>query len=214
MPTEVAGLRTPEGRAARAAELVCAEYADEALRHHSLRAYFFAAAWARDRGLDFDGELLYVAALLHDLGLTPPFDSHTLPFEEAGGHLARVFTAGLGWPVERRDRAAEVIVLHMRDDVAPEADPESRLLQVGTTADVSGGTLGDFDPAFRRALVAAYPRGDFAASFVRLFADQAARKPRCSAALLVANGMADRVTANPLDGDLGRDADGDADRGR
>lgn len=46
-----------------------------------------------------------MSALLHDLGLTAPFDSHTLPFEEAGGHVARVLTAGLGWPKERRARA-------------------------------------------------------------------------------------------------------------
>ncbi|WP_234433603.1 HD domain-containing protein [Streptomyces rimosus] len=103
-----------------------------------MRSYFFGAAWAQARGLHFDSELLFVSAMLHDLALTPPFDSHALPFEEAGGHLARVFTAGLGWPRERRDRAAELIVLHMRDDVEPEQDPESRLLQVGTSADVSG----------------------------------------------------------------------------
>lgn len=46
--------------------------------------------WAQARGLDFDRELFFVAAMLHDLALTPPFDSHTLAFEEAGGHLARV----------------------------------------------------------------------------------------------------------------------------
>src|SRR4051794_25466364 len=132
MRMDVAGIRAPSGPAADAARLVCAEYADETLYHHSLRAYFFGAAWAEARGLDFDRELLFVSAMLHDLALTPPFDSHTLPFEEAGGHLARVFTAGLGWPAERRDRAAELIVLHMRDDVAPEVDVESRLLQAGT----------------------------------------------------------------------------------
>src|SRR5262245_27752632 len=83
MSVEVAGVRAPSGRAVEAARTVCAEYADEALYHHSMRAYFFGAAWAQDRGLDFDGELVFVSAMLHDLGLTSPFDSHTLPFEEA-----------------------------------------------------------------------------------------------------------------------------------
>lgn len=197
--TEVAGIGVPEGHAAQAARRVCAEYADEALYHHSLRSYFFGAAWAKERGLDYDRELFFVSALLHDLSLTPPFDSHALPFEEAGGHLARVFTAGLGWPTARRDRAAEVIVLHMRDDVAPEVDLESRLLQVGTTADVSGGGLDAFDPAFREALVRVYPRLGFAESFVSLFRDQARRKPGCAAGELVAGDWAERTLGNGLD---------------
>ncbi|MFB4315192.1 HD domain-containing protein [Actinomadura sp. 21ATH] len=200
MLTEVAGVRAPDGQAAQAARLVCEEYADAALYHHSVRSYYFGAAWARARGLDFDRELFFVSALLHDLALVPPFDSHTYAFEEAGGHLARVFTAGLGWPVQRRDRAAEVIVLHMRDDVAPEVDVESRLLQVGTSADVSGSGLDAFEPAFREALVEAYPRLGFAGSFVRLFRDQAERKPGCAASRLVAGDWPERTASNPLDG--------------
>ena len=199
MLVEVAGVRVPEGRAAEAARLVCAEYADDALYHHSVRSYFFGAAWAEARGLDFDRELFFVSAMLHDLALTPPFDSHTLSFEEAGGHLARVFTAGLGWPTERRDRAAELIVLHMRDDVPPEVDVESRLLQVGTSADVSGAGVQAFDRPFTDALLGAYPRLGFAKSFVRLFQDQAERKPGCAATQLVSGDWAERTIANPLD---------------
>lgn len=199
MLIEVAGVRVPEGRAAEAARLLCEEYAEEALYHHSMRSYFFGAAWAESRGFDFDRELFFVSALLHDLALAPPFDSHTLPFEEAGGHLARVFTAGLGWPVERRDRAAEVIVLHVRDAVAPEVDVESRLLQVGTSADVSGAGLEAFDPSFREALVEAHPRLGFAKSFVHLLQDQAERKPECAAAELVAEEWVERTVSNPLD---------------
>ncbi|MFE7135546.1 HD domain-containing protein [Streptomyces sp. NPDC057638] len=199
MVNEVAGVRAPSGRAVEAARLVCAEYADKALYQHSLRSYFYGAAWADARGLDFDRELLHVAALLHDLGLTAPFDSHTLPFEEAGGHVARVFTAGLGWPAERRDRAAELIVLHMRDAVAPETDLESRLLQVGTSADVSGAGLDAFDPAFVEALAAACPREGFAEGFLGLFRDQARRKPGCAAAALMEGDWAARTAAHPLD---------------
>uniref|UniRef100_A0AAU2V3U7 HD domain-containing protein n=1 Tax=Streptomyces sp. NBC_00003 TaxID=2903608 RepID=A0AAU2V3U7_9ACTN len=197
--TRIAGVAMPGGRACEAARTVCAEYADEALYHHSVRSYVFGAAYAHERQLPFDAELLYVSALLHDLALTPPFDSHTLPFEEAGGHLARVFTAGLGWDAARRDRAAEIIVLHMRDDVSAEQDVESHLLQIGTTADVSGGTLDAFGPEFRAELLRSHPRAGFGEAFVGLFRDQAARKPACAAAALVAGDWPDRVAANPLE---------------
>ena len=55
-------------------------------------------------------ELLYLSSMLHDLGLVKEFDSHQVPFEEAGGHVAWVFGAGAGWSVERSRRAAQVIV--------------------------------------------------------------------------------------------------------
>jgi hypothetical protein len=34
--------------------------------------------------------------MLHDIGLVKEFDSHTVPFEQAGGHVAWVFGAGAG----------------------------------------------------------------------------------------------------------------------
>jgi hypothetical protein len=136
---------------------------------------------------------------LHDLGLTAPFDSHTLPFEEAGGHVARILTAGLGWPVERRNCTAELIVLHMRDDVSAEDDLEIHLLQVGTSADVSGLRVAEFDPQFAATLLKAYPRAGFGDVFLRLVTDQRERKPNCAAAELLANGLAARIASDPLE---------------
>ncbi|MEU7551025.1 HD domain-containing protein [Streptomyces sp. NPDC044571] len=190
---------TRDTAAGRTALEIASEYADEALLNHSVRSYAFAAEYAARHGLAYDEDLLYVSALLHDLGLTAPFDSHTLPFEEAGGHVARVLTAGLGWPADRRARAEEVIVLHMRDDVTAAEDVESHLLQVGTSADVSGLRVAEFDPAFTAALLEAYPRAGFGAAFVALVEDQAVRKPDCAAASYVAGGAATRIAANPLD---------------
>ncbi|MFD3870427.1 HD domain-containing protein [Streptomyces sp. NPDC058623] len=188
-----------DSAAARSAFETAAEYADAALLNHSVRSYAFAAEYARERGIAYDAELLYVSALLHDLGLTVPFDSHTLPFEEAGGHVARVFTAGLGWAPARRARAQEVIVLHMRDDVDAAEDAEGHLLQVGTSADVSGLRVEEFAPSFTAGLLAAYPRRGFGAAFLALVEDQAVRKPTCAAATYVASGAATRIAANPLD---------------
>ncbi|MFE2284638.1 HD domain-containing protein [Streptomyces sp. NPDC059443] len=196
MTLETWTLDAPSGRAALE---IAAEYADAALLNHSVRSYAFAVEYADRLGLSYDRELLYVSALVHDLGLTAPFDSHTLPFEEAGGHVARVLTAGLGWPAGRRARAEEVIVLHMRDDVTAEEDVESHLLQVGTSADVSGLGLADFDRAFTGRLLAQYPRLGFGEAFFALVADQAERKPECAAAAYVASGAKERIAANPLD---------------
>ena len=103
-----------------------------------MRAYLWAAAYARRDGIAFDAELLYVSAMLHDIGLVKEFDNHTVPFEEAGGHVAWVFGAAAGWPVARRLRAAEVIVRHMWDEVDVAEDPEGHLLELSTGMDISG----------------------------------------------------------------------------
>src|SRR6185436_5385926 len=128
----------PDSPAVRLALDVATKFCSPALLNHSIRSYLWGAAYGRDRGIVFDPELLWVSAMFHDLGLTESFDNHALPFEDAGGHAAWVFGAGAGWIPERRRRVAEVIVRHMQADVAPEADPESHLLQVSTSWDVSG----------------------------------------------------------------------------
>src|SRR6478609_4401777 len=105
----------PQSPVALAAWEVAAAYCSPSLLNHSVRSYLWAASYGLLHQIPFDVELLYVSALLHDLGLVGPFDSHALPFEEASGHVAWVFGAGAGWPSSRCERAAEIIVRHMRD---------------------------------------------------------------------------------------------------
>jgi hypothetical protein len=193
----------PTTRAAESAREVLERYSAPALVNHCVRSYLLAISLARIDNLDVDVELLYVASLLHDLALEPAFDSHTLPFEEAGGHLAWVFAAGAGWPAERRDHAAAVIVAHMRG-TDPAVDPEGHLLDVATGLDISGRNADRWPPKLLAELVAAYPRLDLADRFLACFGDQAARKPDSSAAGAMRSGLADRLTHNPLDELYGR----------
>lgn len=192
-------LALPDTAACRAALEVVTAYATPALLHHSLRAYWWAAGYAAERGIAHDAELLFVAAMLHDLALVPAFDNATIPFEDAGGHLAWVFAAGAGWPVARRQRVSEVIVRHMWDAVDAARDPEGHLLELSTAMDISGRQTDEIQPAFRARVLARYPRLGLAEEFVGYFEDQARRKPRCLAAQFVASGFAGRVRENPLD---------------
>ena len=106
-------MASPDTAAAVAANQVARRYYSSALYAHGVRSYLWGVAYAERAGLDVDLELFYVAALLHDVGLTQPFDAHQMPFEEAGGQLAWVFAAAAGWPDERRTRVAQVIERHM-----------------------------------------------------------------------------------------------------
>lgn len=189
----------PSSTVAAGALDVATAYASPALLNHSIRAYLWAAAYGNEYGINYEPELLYVAALLHDIGLTAEFDSHTVAFEEAGGHTAWVFAAGAGWPVARRNRLLDIIVLHMRDDISPGVDAESHLLQIAVSLDVSGRRPDAFPDAFKKQVLGRYPRQGFGAEFVALCSAQAERKPGSAAAEAMRSGIADRVAANPLD---------------
>jgi hypothetical protein len=189
----------PQTSACQAALDAATRFYSPSLLHHCVRSYLWAAAYAADNDMDHDAELLYVAALLHDLGLVAEFDSHTVAFEEVGGHLAWLFTAGAGWPAARRERAAEVVVRHMWDAVDPAADPEGFLLEMATGVDISGRHARDFPAALRTQVLARYPRLDLPAEFTACFADQSRRKPDTRAGQLWRAGARDRIARNPLD---------------
>ncbi len=188
----------PESSAVAAAMSVAERYFTPAFLNHSVRSYAWGALYGGAHAIDRDDELFCVAALLHDIALSAPFDSHGVPFEEAGGEVARVFGLASGWPARRVDRVAEIIVLHMRDDVPAAVDPESHLLQVATSWDVVGRWPEEFPPDVRSALLRRYPRLGFGEEFLAAFQDQARRKPGSAAAASVARNLAARIAAHPL----------------
>lgn len=179
-------LAPPTPTAALALETV-RRWSSPALAEHGIRSW----AWARLRGealgLDCDAELLFVAAMLHDLGVTPAFDAHELAFESAGGAAAWAFAAGAGWAPARRDRVCEVIERHMWLSVDPDLDAEGHLLEVATSLDVSGTAPELWDAATLRAVTGRHPRAGFTAEFAGCIHAQARRKPASPAARLDAS---------------------------
>jgi HD domain len=187
-------------RATRMASEVASNYQTVSLLEHCERAYLWAASLGDQRGLDFDRELLYVAAMLHDLGLSPAFDNITNAFEIAGGDVAWVFAAASGWTEQRRDHAQAIIVSHMwAEPPSPDRDPESYLLHLATGFDIAGRNPELWPTEIRAAVLRLHPRHQLAEEFIRLFAEQAASKPCCAAAASIRGGLADRIAANPLD---------------
>ena len=189
----------PTTPAAEAALEVAKHYCSPAFVNHCLRSYVWSASYGMRFDVSFDAELLYVSAMLHDIGLAKDFDNHTIPFEDAGGHVAWVLGAGAGWPIERRARSSEIIIRHMWDRVDPALDPEGHLLSVGTTLDISGKNWEKWPEEFRAEVLARLPRFDLGSQFLRCLENQARRKPASSAAEAIRSGLADRIATNVLD---------------
>ncbi|MEV7094875.1 HD domain-containing protein [Amycolatopsis sp. NPDC051045] len=192
-------LTFPSGPACVNATDVATTYSSPSLLNHSMRVYAWAVALGATHHVGFDSELLYVAAMLHDVGLVAEFDSHTKPFEVAGGHVAWVFAAGAGWPPERRARLTQVIVRHMQAEVDPAEDPEGFLLSRAAAADIAGRDVAELPAGFRAEVLGRYPRLDLVAEFLGCFRDQAARKPESLAGAAMRNDLATRMARNPLE---------------
>jgi hypothetical protein len=195
--TDVLRIR-PDSNLAQQAEDLVRLVAPPFLANHSFRSHFFAVALADRDGVRFDEELLYVAALMHDVGLVEEFDTGRC-FEEDSADAAARLAEQEEWEAERRERLAEAIRLHVATDIALDDGPEAYLLWHSTGLDVGGHRHGELTAAELQAVLDAYPRLDFKEGFAGLVEDQAARKQGCWAERAVQAGLCARIDAAPFE---------------
>lgn len=70
MTLSIDGVSIPDSRLAREITELVRDTESPLLFHHSSRVYYFAALDGKRRALKYDPELLYAAAMFHDMGLT------------------------------------------------------------------------------------------------------------------------------------------------
>jgi hypothetical protein len=195
---EESDLAIPDSALARKAVALVAETSPGFLLNHGLRAYVFGAALGRRDRLKFDRELLFLAAVMHDLGLVEQFDTPDQPFELQGARVARTFLLEQGVDIEHADLVHEAIALHASIGVASRGAPEVQLCHYGTGVDVAGFRLYDLEWREVMRVVEAWPRLGFKQGFVPLLTDQVARKPHCNIAGLVGFGFTGMIEAAPF----------------
>ena len=166
--------------------------------NHSVRSYAWAVELAQHDRLKFDAEILYVSALLHDIGLVPAYDLGG-SFEIDSAIAAKRLMRDAREPDERAGAVYDVIALHNDEAMAPDAASEVVLLWDSTGVDVTGDRFTDVRSAIIPGLLAAYPRLDFKREFAARFADQASRKPTSKAADMVNQGILDEIAQAPFD---------------
>ncbi|MBX6330250.1 MAG: HD domain-containing protein [Gemmatimonadaceae bacterium] len=176
LPKEVAGIRLVDSRVARAAVELAREVSPPYLFNHALRTYLFGALIGKAHGKRVDAELLYLACVLHDLGLTDRFAGDR-PFEIEGAVAAERFLREQGLSEARASIVWDGIAMHPLA-LAEFKQPEIALVAAGAGADVVGAGLSAVSDADRAAVVRAFPRLGFKHAFVATCASVAAHHPR------------------------------------
>jgi len=160
----------PDSTLAREATQLIRDTESDLLFQHSCRVYFWGALTAKRRSLAFDAELFYIAALFHDVGLTPAYSQSQLRFEVDGANAARDFLRSHGIAEAGTERVWLAIALHTTPGIPEHMHPEIALVQAGAGMDVAGRGYEQFTDEQRRAVVAAYPRGaDFENKMIDAF---------------------------------------------
>src|SRR5947209_4865918 len=149
MTQEIAGVRIPDSKLARQASDLVRAHENEMLFNHSVRVYLFGAINGIRRQLKFDCELLYVAALFHDLGLVHRFHTETRRFEFDGADAAREFLEQHGIARPEADLVWEAIALHTTPGIPQYMRPEIALTNAGVLVDVVGVGYDDYTPEQR-----------------------------------------------------------------
>ena len=178
MATTLLGITLPDSTIAREATQLLRDTASDLLFQHSMRVYLWSALLADRKGLGFDPELLYAAAMFHDLGLTEAFHASSLRFEVDGANAARDFLRSHGIPEADIHKVWTAIAFHTTPGIPEFLHPEASLLHMATGMDVAGRSYDQVTDEQRDAVVAAYPRGEqFKERIIDTFYEGLKRRP-------------------------------------
>lgn len=194
--------QAPDSAVATAAYERAEEVSSPALLGHCMRTWLFGELAAAVDGIDRDQELLYVACMLHDLGLTEAHtcvDDRARCFAVEGAFAAEDFLSARGWPAERTEAVTEAISLHLNVRVPPDRHgAEAHLVNVGAAIDVAGRGLPRIPRPRVDEVLSRHPRGDIAAELIEALKVQVAARPDARLTLMWRLGFRRYIEKNPL----------------
>ncbi len=190
---ELDGVAIPDSALGKAIAEFVRDRETDLLFNHSSRVYLFGAIAGRRRGLKFDTELLYAAAMFHDLGLMHDHASHDHRFEVDGADAARAFLHSYGVPKVDLDTVWTAIALHTTPGIPEFMHPVIALTTAGVEMDVLGLTYDQYSDATREKVVAAFPRTPtFKEDIIQAFYDGIKHKPDTTFGNVKADVIADK----------------------
>jgi hypothetical protein len=189
----ISGVSVPNSALAKEATDLVRDTESPLLFSHSTRVYYFASLAGEKQGLKFDSDLLYIAAMFHDMGLTSLYSSKSDRFEVDGANAARAFLRQHKISQQEIDTVWTAIALHTTPGIPQYMRPVVALLTNGVEMDVLGIAYSEFSDADREAIVAAYPRTErFKEDIIQAFYDGIHHKPETTFGNVKADVLADK----------------------
>ena len=176
LPKEVAGIRLPDTALALSAADLARAACPLFLFHHCMRTFVFAGLLAERDHVAYDPELVFIAATLHDLGLTRRYASAEHSFEMDGADAAKEFLTSKGVSEARAELVWNAIAMHTSMLVEHQA-PQVGLVGSGAGADVFGTDISSLAQDRVQRVVEAFPRLSFNTAFRDMLVDHCHRKP-------------------------------------
>jgi hypothetical protein len=173
---DVTQLAPPSTILTRAAEAHARTRLGPTLLNHSRRAYAFGAALGAIDRIDVDRELLYTAALLHDVAL-PTGAGAGVDFTIGSATVAAQVAEDVGLSASAAEVVTSAITLHESPDVHLDDGPVAYLLSAGAALDVIGSRVWDLPPSAVASVLEGNPRAGFKREFADLWRAEAARVP-------------------------------------
>ena len=175
LPSPVAGIHLVDSAIARSATQLAREVSPPYLFNHAVRTFLLGTLTGRALGQKFDDEILYLACILHDLGLTAQFEGN-LPFEIQGAEAARHFLEEHAYSAARAQLVWDGIAMHA-SMIGKFKQPEISLVGTGAGADVLGPDFAQLAKRDVDEIMTAYPRLGFRDAFVKTCADVVRNHP-------------------------------------
>ena len=194
-------VRIPDSAIAKRAVSVCKTLSEPWLVNHTYRAYFWGAYLAKANALSYDEELLFVACILHDLGLTEacrPAADGLHCFGVIGARKAVQAMTELGWGAQKLEALEEAITLHLNVAVPLSDGTEAHLLHKGTTLDVVGARFNELSHDYLAKVLEQFPRRDMKENIAACGYYEVAVRPRSRMTYLFNNGFGEMIQAAPF----------------
>lgn len=177
MSEVIAGVEVPQTTAVDEATRLIQQTTSPLIYHHSRRVFFFSHIHAQRLRVRPDPELLYLAAMFHDVGLMTPYSEVVQRFEIDGADHGRAFVLKHGFSAAAADTVWLAIALHTTPGIPERMGPEVATMYLGVLTDAIGRALDQLDAEQVADILAVHPRGNFKKEFLNAFLQGLKHRP-------------------------------------
>jgi hypothetical protein len=154
---EIAGVTVPDTALVDRAMEEARALSEPYLFNHAVRSWLFAVLLAELQGVSYDEEVVAVASLLHDLGLTEAY-RRKRRFEVEGADAARALAKAGGMDDRRAQLTWYAVALNATLSISPYAEREVGICTAGAGADYAGLLYERIPTTNAARILSAFPR--------------------------------------------------------